>query len=312
MSVKERLFFVICAVNLLIVLAYLAVGIWIWPAIMNKKGQTAQKRRSVLIKAAVMTVCPLIGPVYFMGGELLLHVCFRAAVDLEDVIFSKERVKTNERVDEEQILNMVPIEEAIAVSDKESLRNLMMNVIKGDIRDSLASISLALNSKDSETSHYAASVLRDELNAFRMKVYKLSDQVRKWEEEPQETGLLLLEYMNCVLEQEVFTNTEQKVFTQIMDEIGSILYTKSPDFMEVQHYEWLCLRLMQAGDFEGAQRWCSNLKKSFPGELAAYTCFLKLYFSRGDRERFRQVMVELRQADVMIDSETLELIRTFM
>jgi len=38
---------------------------------------------------------------------------------------------------------MVPIEEALAVSDRKNLRMLMMNVIRGDLKDSLESIMLA-------------------------------------------------------------------------------------------------------------------------------------------------------------------------
>ena len=38
---------------------------------------------------------------------------------------------------------MVPIEEALAVSDRKNLRMLMTNVIRGDLKDSLESIMLA-------------------------------------------------------------------------------------------------------------------------------------------------------------------------
>lgn len=61
---------------------------------------------------------------------------------------------------------MAPLEESLAVSDKRNMRMLMLNVIRGDMQKSLESITMALNSEDSETSHYAASVLRDELNDF--------------------------------------------------------------------------------------------------------------------------------------------------
>lgn len=100
-------------------------------------------------------------------------VFFRQNVDLEDVIFSKERVKTHLRADEEREGNLVPIEEALAISDKDSLRTLVMNVVRGDVQNSLASISLALNSEDTETSHYAATVLRDALNDFRKRAQEL-------------------------------------------------------------------------------------------------------------------------------------------
>ena len=62
---------------------------------------------------------------------------------------------------------MIPLEEAIAITEKQDLRSLMMNVVSSDIKNSLASITLALNSEDTETAHYAASVLQDALNDFR-------------------------------------------------------------------------------------------------------------------------------------------------
>ena len=52
--------------------------------------------------------------------------------------------------------NVVPLEEAIRISDKKNKRALLLNVIKGDVQESLASISLALNNEDSEVAHYAA------------------------------------------------------------------------------------------------------------------------------------------------------------
>lgn len=44
---------------------------------------------------------------------------------------------------------------------------------------------MALNSEDSETSHYAASVLRDELNDFRSNVQKMYTQMQQETETEQ-------------------------------------------------------------------------------------------------------------------------------
>lgn len=44
----------------------------------------------------------------------------RSQVDLEDVIFSKDRVRVQLRADEDRERNIVPIEEAIAVSEKKN------------------------------------------------------------------------------------------------------------------------------------------------------------------------------------------------
>ena len=79
-----------------------------------------------------MFLCPVVGPLFFLAGLVFNKVFFRQNVDLEDVIFSKERVKTHLRADEEREGNLVPIEEALAISDKDSLRTLVMNVVRGD------------------------------------------------------------------------------------------------------------------------------------------------------------------------------------
>ena len=132
------------------------------------------------------------------------------------IIFSKERVKTHAKADEERERNLVPLEEALAVSDKKNLRMLMLNVIRGDLQDSLESIALALNSSDSETSHYAASVLRDELNDFRVNVQKIYTDMKEEKEEQTDAETMLIDYMKRILCQKVFTEIEQAKFVQMM------------------------------------------------------------------------------------------------
>ena len=268
-------------------------------------------RRTYLIRVIVMVLCPIIGPLFFLISHLIYMTIFRQEVDLEDVIFSKERVKTNAKADEERERNLVPLEEALAVSDKKNLRMLMLNVIRGDLQDSLESISLALNSEDSETSHYAASVLRDELNDFRVKVQKIYTDIK--EEKPDQTDSeeMLIDYMNRILCQKVFTEIEQAKFVNIMVEAAESIYQKNASRMLPQRYEAVCLRLIEQKQFERADLWCERLAKQFPDELVAYTCRLKLYFKENDRDRFFLVMDQLKKSDIIIDNETLELIRVF-
>lgn len=177
MTRAEYLFVIVWIINFIIsVLYYLWGALFYVPARerqdKNEEEYLHDNRRTYLIRVIVMVLCPIVGPLFFLVSHLIYMTIFRQEVDLDDVIFSKERVKTNVKADEERERNLVPIEEALAVSDKKNLRMLMLNVIRGDLQDSLESISLALNSEDSETSHYAASVLRDELNDFRVTVQK--------------------------------------------------------------------------------------------------------------------------------------------
>ena len=71
-------------------------------------------------------------------------------------------------------------------------------------------------------------------------------------------------------------------------------------------------RLLEIKDYEKCTLWCDRAMEQYPRVLSSYTCQLKLCFSCGNKEKFFQIMQELRSSDIIIDNETLELIRTFM
>ena len=233
MSINGTLAFVILwIVNALIALVYLLVGIFLYvPAcdLKREQGEEIQydNRRAFFIRFIVMVLCPVVGPAFFLCSYLIYKTVFRQAVDLEDVIFSKERVQTHLKADEERERNMAPLEESLAVSDKRNMRMLMLNVIRGDMQKSLESITMALNSEDSETSHYAASVLRDELNDFRSNVQKMYTQMQQETETETECEEMLIDYMNRILSQKIFTTMEQTKYVNMLEEAAESLYQKN-------------------------------------------------------------------------------------
>ena len=249
----------------------------------------------------------------FSVRPFLLYKLFMAqAMDLSDVVFSKERVKTFIPPDEERGRNMVSIEEALEVTDKKSLRTFMMNVIRGDYRKYLSSISLALNNEDTETAHYAASILQDVLGEFRENVQEKYQLSQVEDEQQVQHCIELIEYMNPILEQKILTNLEQNSMIERMDEVLEKAWSLEPEKISSVVYEKLCARLMEIPDYEKCGKWAQRSMEQYPGVLSSYTCQLKLFFSNGDKENFFRVMNELKASDITIDKETLELIRIFM
>lgn len=334
MTAKQAMFVGILALNTIFVLLYL---LWNWirrprggkdegvkeasekgggtgAGDLEEKKRVDNKRNGYWLRAVVMILCPVAGPILFLLSHVIFRLFLSEPVDLEDVIFSKERVRTFVHADEDRERNIVPLEEAIEITDADELRNLMMNVVRGDISKSLASIALALNSEDTETAHYAASVLQDALNDFRFQVQKQSKLVLSEEEEAADRAAyaeVLIDYMNQVLEQRVFTDMEQKSYVNIMDKVCGALYNISRDRMTSAQYEAISLRLLEVEDYENCRKWCDRAEYQYPNTLATYTCQLKLYFNSGQKERFFEVMEALKHSAVVIDSETLELIRVF-
>ncbi len=301
MSMEHTAILTLFILNTLIVIAYII------PNLIEKEDRS----RGYIIKALIMFICPVVGPAFFFISQIFYIIFYKSEADLADVVFSKERIEAHLHADEEQGLNVVPLEEAIAVSDTGSLRLLVMNVVKGDIQKSLSSIALALNSEDSETSHYAASVLQDKLNEFRVNVQKIYIEIKRAGKDQAEYAAMLLDYMNHVLEQKVFTDMEQLSFVKMMEEVGDILYAKEKERMTSSMFENLCMRLLETDDFSYCQKWCERGKKEFPNTLSSFTCMLKLYFMSGQKEKFFMVLDELKNTNIVLDNETLELIRTF-
>ena len=186
------------------------------------------------MKAVMMFLCPVVGPMFVLLSFILFKLFSSQGMDLSDIVFSKDRTENFLRPDEEMERNMVSLEEALEVTDKKSLRTLMLNVIRGDYQNSLSSINLALNSKDSETAHYAASILQDVLNNFRSQVQKKYLLCQEENEQQVENCVNLVEYMNPILENNHRTG---------ISDMDQIVYRRSADihfyFSFFQRYKFL-------------------------------------------------------------------------
>lgn len=312
----EYIFLIAVIINTIIAILYLLIGILIMVPVRNRKREGEAERlhdnrRTYLLRFIVMVLCPVVGPLFFFTVHLFYLTIFRFQVELDDVVFSKERVRTQLKADEDREMNVIPLEEAVAMNDQKSLRTAMLNVLKGEIRDSLSAISLALETKDSESSHYAASVLSHELSEFRMEVQKLYLGIREEADDQTEYEDMMINYTDSVLKQNVFTELEQNRFVKLMAEAAESFYTKNPAGMTEQQYESVCLRLLDIKDYENSEKWCNRLTGQYPDRLSAFTCKLKLYFIVRNKEAFFQTMDSLKKSDVVIDNETLELIRIF-
>ena len=66
---------------------------------------------------------------------------------------------------------------------------------------------------------------------------------------------------------------------------------------------------MDLGEYDRAEVWGYRFSEQYPDVLSAFTLRLKLYFETNQKEKFFEVMGQLRASDVLIDNRTLEMIR---
>jgi hypothetical protein len=180
-----RVFIRILIINALVTLVYIVFNLF--------RGK--KRRNSFLFKSLLMLLCPIVGPVYVLFSRVLMFIFFRKPVNLEDVIFSKERESILVNAEEEKERNIVSITDALIISGKEDSRDLLLDVIKRTPRTTLRSIAQALDSTDSELSHYAASIIQAEtakihkyVQETRNRILALEAELQKRESSRDEDG----------------------------------------------------------------------------------------------------------------------------
>ena len=81
--------------NLIIAVAYYVICVVI----------KLHTEKSIIIKAVVIAICPIVAPVVFGLSYFLFRVFMSAPVDLEDVIFGKEHPKFEMKAEEDKEKN---------------------------------------------------------------------------------------------------------------------------------------------------------------------------------------------------------------
>lgn len=296
-------------VILLILNALAAVIYLIWYLVFKKD---KDNRKQYVMNMFIMLLCPVVGILYFFLAFLKFHFIKLGERDLSDVEFSKKHQTSRVKADEERERNIVAVGEAILVSDQEQKRANMLNVLLGDTEEALSAIALALNSDDSEVAHYAASFLQSKMDAFREKVSRMQKMIEEGnieDEECRDHILELIRYMNHMLKQKVFMQVEQVDYVDQMEQLCEKLFQNARSKISPECYEWILSRIMDLGEYERAEVWGYRFSEQYPDVLSAFTLRLKLYFETNQKEKFFEVMGQLRASDVLIDNRTLEMIR---
>ena len=113
------------------------------------------------------------------------------------------------------------------------------------------------------------------------------------------------------LKQEVFQEAEQRSFVDMMEKACDYLYERDWRRLTPQYIGWLCNLLLKIQSYDKMKLWSDRGRDMYPDELIIYVCYLKYYFTVGKKKQFFEELDRLKQSDIVIDKETLELIRTF-
>ena len=290
----------VIAVNACIALIYLIYGFL----------RVKDERKKYAMISFLIFFTPPVGCIVFVFAHALYRILFGQDIDRDAVSFSKERVKIYTLPDEEKELNIVPVNETLSISDKTMQRNLILNVLKDYSQHSLATISDALKSKDSEVSHYAASALMDAIADFRATAQNLLFAIQK-NDEDMEIKIMCFQYISVALQKKFLPEIEYRSYVYALQGVLKDMFDQDQIKVPPEYYETMVYFLLQFKDFTTAHIWSEQLALYHKYTLSYYKTMMKLSYAEHNYSLFFKTMEQLKASEVNIDGETLDLIRTF-
>ncbi|MFZ7120110.1 MAG: hypothetical protein ACOWWH_04080 [Eubacteriaceae bacterium] len=257
-----------------------------------------------------MILCPVIGP-----GFLLFSWCFRILlykkeVDIGDLSFHREELNMIIGPDFNKEIDAVPIEEALIVSNNNNKRRVILDVLKEDYNNSLTVITNALESDDSETSHYVATVIADVKSNFKVTVQKMQENLKKYPDDA-DIYCILIDYIHSFLEKDVLSEIEEMTYIEQYVQLMGKLFLQNKKAITSKMYKNIIDHLLKVGNSSEALLWGQRAITECPNELDTYKGNLKLYYEIDDKGNFFDILKRMKESNVEFDNESLELIRFY-
>lgn len=258
-----------------------------------------------------MILVPVAGPLLVFCsylGFLILRCTKTAYINPEEISFRRKNMQIIEGDRLERGINKVPIEEALLAADSESLRRVLFDVLKTDYEGSIPLLQKAIESDDGEASHYASTAIADVLSKFKVRQKELDEQYHH----QMDDGELLTAYRRYVyqhLSYHIFPQAEESRYTKLYDELMESAYMQTRQ-LDPQDYENWILLLLERGEKEKAMIWLTRMQEQYPDSLAFFRAELQFDY-RYDHEKFRACLQKIRNSRIMLDADTLELVRFF-
>lgn len=296
---KYQILFVAAAINMVITLGFVIV--------MAMRKQFA---KGILV-GINMVIVPVAGPLFILFSYVcsLILKCMKAAyIDLSEISFRRNKIKVIEGDSLERGMNKVPMEEALLASDAESVRRVLLDVLKSDLEGSVSILMKAIESDDSEASHYASTAIAEVLSKFKSHQKELDAQYHRH----MDDGELLTAYHRYVykyLSFHIFPQAEEKRYMELCRGLMERAYEDFPK-MDAQDYENWILLLLEKGEKEKAEEWLFRMKKDYPESLPTFRAELSFYY-RYDHEEFGRCLQRIKNSRIMLDEDTLAVVRFF-
>lgn len=231
--------------------------------------------------------------IYFLPG-LLQALLEKAGVDREAVLTHAFEIdRQPEHPDVREALNVVPVEDAISVSENAEKRALLLGQLRKNLKENYKVLLAAEQDNDSESAHYMATA--------KMEIYRLGQMQwlecrRDYEQDPgdPEKYHAACAALMEMLASGVLSAREQNTYRKrLCDLVQGQIDTEESE-VSLREYEEYLGTLVELGRYEDAELLWERYADRIRSE-AVYEDMLKMFYQMGERQKFESILDDLRK-----------------
>ncbi|WP_146548998.1 hypothetical protein [Rummeliibacillus suwonensis] len=262
------------------------------------------------LKIIIVSFVPIIGwffPIIWSKmlipnkGETLDSYLKKQNDDIEIELLAKE-----ETIEREKELNIIPIEEALVISDFTTRRKVMLDVLKKDAIQYIDVIKMAVLNDDSETAHFAVAAVMEVKRKLSLSLQTFSVE---FEKDPYHSMIarsyaqVLREYMKSGFLDEKTLKKYKYTYIQVLEQLIDNGEGDQITFEEKMKVE------MELHEYANAEKTGLQYLQYFPGIEEPYICLLDYYYTTKSKISMQRVLDELMNSTIQFSNRALTIVR---
>lgn len=226
-----------------------------------------------------------------------------------DKDYKRDELKYLREVERDRELNKVSMTEALKLTSYKYRRNMIMQLLNED--DTLQYLDVlqdALDNEDTETSHYASTVIME----LQRKIQEeLIEKEVLYEQDPSDHAYaaqweeILYKVVNSNLYDE---SNRKRYFAKYHCVSDNLLSAEMPE--EIYLKNRIDISFLEKNYTEG-QKFCTEYLRLYPGSEDAVLCQIQLFIRTKDSKGMQDFLESLSDRPVVLTKKTLKYIRVF-
>ena len=202
--------------------------------------------------------------------------------------------------------DLIPAEEALILNNNSIKRDLIKDVLKKDTYKYRNVLLNALMDEDTETSHYAATAITQMKGKLTILMQKFEADYEK-NPKCQENADMFLKVIKDYIESNFIDskgcNKLKNIYIKVLEQ-----YKQNFKFTSYQ-FEELIKIYINLKEYKSALECTNEFKEQFKDDIRPYTLLLEIYYCLKDKKNFNNIILEIRESNLILDSQSLDLLR---